>query len=74
LLDLHEAIQDAFDFDDDHLYSFFMPIHLKLEAPLKHPNKAGEFPMRTLSLTGLKAVPEKKYRFGFSDSYTDLLK
>jgi len=24
LLDLHEAIQDAFDFDDDHLYSFFM--------------------------------------------------
>jgi hypothetical protein len=24
LLDLHNAIQDAFDFDDDHLYSFFM--------------------------------------------------
>jgi hypothetical protein len=24
LLDLHHAIQDAFDFDDDHLYSFFM--------------------------------------------------
>jgi hypothetical protein len=24
LLDLHKAIQDAFDFDDDHLYSFFM--------------------------------------------------
>jgi hypothetical protein len=24
LWDLHKAIQDAFDFDDDHLYSFFM--------------------------------------------------
>lgn len=24
LLDLHDAIQEAFDFDDDHLYSFFM--------------------------------------------------
>jgi hypothetical protein len=24
LEDLHHAIQDAFDFDDDHLYSFFM--------------------------------------------------
>ena len=24
LLDFHNAIQDAFDFDDDHLYSFFM--------------------------------------------------
>lgn len=24
LLDLHDAIQDAFDFDDDQLYSFFM--------------------------------------------------
>ena len=24
LLDLHDAIQDAFDFDNDHLYSFFM--------------------------------------------------
>lgn len=24
LLELHGAIQDAFDFDDDHLYSFFM--------------------------------------------------
>lgn len=24
LLDLHEIIQDAFDFDDDHLYAFYM--------------------------------------------------
>ena len=24
LLDLHDAIQRAYDFDDDHLYSFFM--------------------------------------------------
>lgn len=38
LLDLHNAIQDAFDFDDDHLYSFFMDAKRYSRNAYESPN------------------------------------
>jgi len=38
LLDLHEAIQDAFGFDDDHLYTFFMDAKRYSRNAFQSPN------------------------------------
>lgn len=38
LLDLHNAIQDAFDFGDDHLYSFFMDAKRYSRNAYESPN------------------------------------
>lgn len=38
LLDLHDAIQDAFDFDDDHLYTFFMDAKRYSRNAFQSPN------------------------------------
>lgn len=41
LADLHDAIQDAFQFDDDHLYAFYMDNRWRSEERIESP-RAGE--------------------------------
>jgi len=76
LLDLHNSIQDAYDFDDDHLYSFFLDgkpwSHEKFTAPLDvfgpHVNEV------RIGELGLFIGQKILYLFDYGDQWCFLIK
>lgn len=71
LLDLHDAIQDAFDFDDDHLYSFFMDAKRYSRNAFQSPN-CGEGPYVDEVRIGELELYEGQrilYLFDYGDSW-----
>ncbi len=74
LADLHNGIQDAFDFDADHLYSFFMSgqpwdratEYAAARSASLHEKLAGKTRLRDL---GLKAGQTFLYLFDYGDEH-----
>ncbi|QAA33562.1 IS1096 element passenger TnpR family protein [Clostridium manihotivorum] len=73
--DLHDCIQDAFDFDNDHMYSFFMDgrpwSHDKFTCPQEDEGPhADEVKIEELSLTDKQTFV---YLFDYGDEWTFLV-
>jgi hypothetical protein len=71
LLHLHEAIQDAFDFDDDHLYSFFMDAKRYSRNVYESPNcKNGPY-VDEMTIGELELYEGQRilYLFDYGDSW-----
>jgi hypothetical protein len=69
--ELHLAIQEAFDFDNDHLYSFFMDGKPWSRAAINHPY-CEEPPFADEVLIGQVGLREKQtilYLFDYGDSW-----
>ncbi|GAC1447305.1 MAG: hypothetical protein PVSMB4_02360 [Ktedonobacterales bacterium] len=76
LHDLHEAIQDAFDWDDDHLYAFFLSGKAwdednAYESPHSDGRNAARYRLEHLPLQPGKQV---LYIFDFGDELRHLVK
>ncbi|MBS4023289.1 MAG: plasmid pRiA4b ORF-3 family protein [Dethiobacter sp.] len=71
LEDLHKAVQDAFNFDDDHLYSFFMDAK-KYSKHAYHSPMTDESPFVhevTIGELGLYEGQRIMYLFDYGDSW-----
>lgn len=74
LADLHEAIQDAFDFDDDHLYMFYIGGYTKNGEEIYGPNcdeiSSGPFTYEvTIEDLELYEGAKMLYLFDFGDGW-----
>lgn len=71
LLDLHEAIQDAFDFDDDHLYSFFMDARMYSRNAYESPNSENGPYVNEVTIGELELYEGQRilYLFDYGDSW-----
>ena len=71
LLDLHEAIQDAFDFDDDHLYSFFMDAKRYSRNVYESPNSENGPYVDEVNIGELELYEGQRilYLFDYGDSW-----
>lgn len=71
LLDLHEAIQDAFDFDDDHLYSFFMDAKRYSRNAYESPNCENGPYVNEVTIGDLELYEGQRilYLFDYGDSW-----
>lgn len=70
--DLHDAIQDAFDFDDDHLYAFYIDGNRRTGKPIycEEAHDAGPVAEKTSILEiGLFAGQKLIYLFDFGDMW-----
>lgn len=74
LLDLHKTIQDAFEFDDDHLHAFFMDNHSWSHKECYYAEEANEGSRHTgkcrLGQLDLYQGRQFKYVFDFGDEWT----
>jgi hypothetical protein len=71
LEDLHKAVQDAFNFDDDHLYSFFMDAK-RYSKHVYHSPMVDEGPFVhevTIGELGLYEGQRIMYFFDYGDSW-----
>jgi hypothetical protein len=75
LLDLHKAIQDAFDFDDDHLYSFFMDAKKYSRNAYESPYSENGPYVDEVSIGELELYEGQRilYLFDFGDSWEFLI-
>lgn len=74
LLDLHSAIIDAFEFDDDHAHAFFMDNKIWSDSDCYYMREAADFGSHTtdrfrLSQAGLEKGMKFKYLFDFGDEW-----
>lgn len=71
LCDLHEAIQDAFDFDNDHLYAFFMDNQMWSRRDCYSADGEGNRSVRNVRLCDLELCKDKKFKylFDFGDEW-----
>jgi len=71
LLDLHEAIQDAFNFDDDHLYSFFMDAKRYSKNSYESPNSENGPYVDEVNIGELELYEGQRilYLFDYGDSW-----
>lgn len=71
LLDLHDAIQSAFGFDDDHLYSFFMDAKRYSRNVFESPNCENGPYVDELSIGELELHEGQRilYLFDYGDSW-----
>jgi len=71
LLDLHQIIQNAFDFDDDHLYAFFMSGQPWSKPKFTHPQDYDGIPVTEVKIgeLGLKKGQEILYLFDYGDEW-----
>ncbi len=72
LHDLHVMIQVAFNWDDDHLYSFFMSgTFWDEDSAISHPFSGDEFDATEILIASLSLKKGKKfcYLFDFGDSW-----
>ncbi|CAA7601349.1 Protein MM3350-like domain protein [Acididesulfobacillus acetoxydans] len=76
LEDLHQAIQQVFDFDDDHLYSFFMDnkkwSHASYSSPLDESGPHAD--QVTLGELALEPGQSFLYLFDYGDEWEFKLK
>jgi Plasmid pRiA4b ORF-3-like protein len=69
--DLHDAIQDAFDFGNDHLYAFFLDKSRWSGRAFYHPETQDGYPSDAMQI-GELALREKQtfeYLFDFGDNW-----
>lgn len=71
LLDVHDAIQEAFEFDDDHLYSFFMDGEMWSDYRYNSPmdNEGPYVDEVKLGELGLREKSRFLYLFDFGDEW-----
>ncbi len=71
LLDLHNSIQDAFDFDDDHLYSFFMDAKRYSRNAYESPNSENGPYVDEVNIGELELYEGQRilYLFDYGDSW-----
>ncbi|GAB1453686.1 hypothetical protein MASR2M47_37420 [Draconibacterium sp.] len=71
LLDLHDGIQDAFGFDDDHLYSFFMDGKLYSRNVYESPNSENGPYVDEVRIGELELYEGQRilYLFDYGDSW-----
>jgi hypothetical protein len=70
LEDVHYAIQDAVNFDDDHLYAFFVARHQRAHDRIVYDDENGKiYDTRICDIFPLPPKTQLFYLFDFGDSW-----